>query len=81
MHAWSNWGVWIILGAQTEYFDVVYQLPVIVDENKGILVIINIYFNDYSLRSTVVPHAQEISILPDRGRGHKELSKYSAVSS
>ena len=65
MHAWSNWVVRIISGAHTENVNVVHELSNTVYENRGTLFIINIYFNDYSLRSTVIPHAQELSILPD----------------
>ena len=52
-------------GAHTTNVDVDHEISNIVYENTGIQVIINIYFNDYSLRSTVIPHAQELSILPD----------------
>ena len=65
MHAWSNYVVRIILGAQTENFDVVYQLhiivydnkgiPIIVYENKGIPFIMGKYFNDYYLLTIVFP--------------------------
>ena len=41
--------------AQTESLDVAYQLHIIVNVNKGITVIIDKYFDDYSLPSIVIP--------------------------
>ena len=63
MHARSN-GV-CVFNFKTRNFDVVHQLRIIISDNKGILVIINKYFGNYSLCSIVIPYAQELSLSPD----------------
>ena len=65
MHAWSNEIVRLISGAQTENFDGLYQLHILLYQNRSILIIIDKLFNDYSLRSIVSAYAHELSLFPD----------------
>ena len=75
MHAWIINVVWIVYSRTNWDFDVVYQLYIIVYENKGILVIIDKYFIDYSLRSVAILYAQALAFLPDHS-GKRKSSKY-----